>query len=705
MMTTITGYKGGIEHLIKESNVSKEAFISKGIKSGVLHVGGTNRHHQYKYTSFMHPIVRRAVDGGANQLVYMLTEGSQSTSKKIPCCALVGDYQHVCEYVRVMTEHKPYLGVYYYHFNPSDTKPSAVKAFMDFDIICDNDEPWQTSWINVSKAIDIVSEGFVSNSSTQGDEKDIDNEHSFNLDYVVAYGARLLPSGQMKHSYHVTWQQQGFASQQDQCNFMKTLLNGNNIDYDSKVYSNGRLMRVPWCGKCGDSSAKLYPTTFTLDDEGGWTNKVTHSAFDTEMFKKFNITPYKWDMDKIKFHSCQLHENQHNIKRIGMARTINNLDIDDRFVFMEPLMNWEVLPKIQLHRRNLLDQVQSKGFAMGAGVPVENYTVTNWERSTRFSGQYMIRVVGDTFCEYDTSGATPYHHTTDKIKICVDLQHGTYRQLCYTCNGSSNVYSIFDVNCITISAQTESSPRVLDIAKKKGAHLIMKYFADDIIFNPTINSEFVVYDEKTKLWCAEKHSMYMIMAKCIQFEKKYRDYRVAVWADNFDYRLRRCEGDEKKIEKLMKERYHLQTIDVVGSTTSELMIKDMKGVYKEVIGKFSDVVFNNHKELVPLNDGTCYNVITDRTITRTKEMYFTSQLSDVLKNNTRDDECKQIKDWFLEIAKGRLDLALYLKRLFGLVMTSLDIDRHFYVFLGVMGRNGKSVAFEMLEVTNTLLFL
>lgn len=697
-MTSFTGYKGGINQLLKESNVSRTAFLSKGIPNGVLHVGGPNKFQQYKYTKFMHPIVQRAVNGGASQLVYMVTEGSQSTAKKIPCCALVGDYDHVCDYVQMMTERKPYIGLYYYHNNPTDPIQGAVKAFMDFDIISDLEEPWQTSWTNVSNAIDLINCALLVNTQVQEQEQ----EDDLNLDYVVAYGSRETHTGRIKHSYHVTWLHQGFVSQQDQHNFMRSQLDSSKIDYDAKVYTRGRLMRTPWCGKAGDESAKLLPTSFKLNDDGTWTKEVTHNEFNKESFKQFNITPYRWDMATIRLHTCQLHSNAQNIERVGIntMRGPTDTSTDPRFTFMEPLMNSDLIPKIQRHRRGLLKVLQDDNKGVEAGVPVDDYKTTNWERSTRFDGQYTIRVIGDTFCQYDTTGATPFHHKTDKIKICVDLQHGTYRQLCYTCNTRhAHVYSIFDVNCIKINNQQPSSPRVLDISKKKGVPLILKYFGNDIIFNPTINSEFVVYDEATKLWCAERHSMYMMMANSMAFERKYRDYRVAVWEGNYEYRLGICDGDEKKIVKLQKEKLFLQTMDVVGSTTSELLIKDMKGAYKTVFGEFSNTELNHCKELVPMNDGTCYDVINDVIVPRTKEMHFTSQLSDAIKNNTRDEECKMIKDWFLEIAKGRLDLAMYLKRLFGLVMTSLNIDRHFYVFLGVMGRNGKSVAFEMLEVT------
>ena len=709
-----TGYKDGIRALIKEANVTNSCFLRKAINHNVLHVGGPNSFGQYKYTKFMHPIVQRAVDGGASQLVYMVTEGSQSTSKKIPCAALVGDYDNVVQYIgsQLITK-RPHLGVYYYHFNPLVSGPHKVKAFLDFDIVLPNDKPWEESWSDhVLKAIDIVNAAFEINADLQAEEHAADLPE-FNLEYLVAYGSRPVNVGFTKHSYHVTWKFQGFDSQQDQCNFMHSQLDEHGINYDSKVYSNGRLMRAPWCGKAGVANAKLLPTVFTPDPiTGEWTKKVTSEQFDSDLFKQFNITPYNWDMKNIRFHTCRLAKNQYNINRVGLvARQTAVVDLDGpdpRFVFFEPLLHTEILPKIQAHRRAMLTAIQANGVAVDAGVPVANYKTTNWEKSSKFAGQYLIKVVGDTFCEYDRDGETPFYHRTEKIKIAVDLQHGTYKQLCYTCNPRAyESYGIFKPNRVEIGEYTASTPRVLDIMKKKGTPLVLKYFADDIMFNPTTNAEFVVYDSKMKLWCAEKHSMYMMLRKAATFQDRYRAYRVAVWQGNFEYRLSQCNGDEKKIERLKKEKIALEAIDVL-PVGPEQIIKEMKGSYVHVFGGFSTTKMNHCKHLVPMNDGTCYNVLTDTIVPRTKEMHFTSQLADVIKSNTRDEECRMVKEWFLEVAKGREDLALYKKRLFGLVMTALKIDRHFYILLGVLGRNGKSTLFEFLEVCNfslSLIFL
>lgn len=703
-MSGFIGYKGGVSSLLSEAGVPTSAFLTRATKTfNVLHIGSHNRHKQYKYTQFVHPIVQRAVDGGATQLVYLLTEGSQKITQKTACSALVGDYADVCRYVEHLSVSKNMYGVYYYQYNPTKTVPQKVKAFLDFDLIRKKGEPWESVWEHVLTAIEILNAAFTANISIQ----QADEEFDIGLDdsVVISYGVRPVDDLHDKHSFHVTWKHQGFFSQQDQSNFMQAQLGSADIEYDPKVYSNGRLLRGPWFGKGGDKNAILLPVIFNQADDGSW-SKTFVEEFDETIFRDGNIAVYDWD-DNITFHRCSKMKLNERVCNIGVrvAQTTEESPPTTSFAhfrFFEPLLTSVVIPRIQAHRRELLQYVQKRRLGLQSGVPVSQYKTTEWEASPRFPGQFLIRVIGDTFCEYDTCGDTPYYHQREKIKICVDLQHGSYHQLCYTCKCTPVKYSIFAVNDIQIGEFTASSPRVLDIIKNKGASLFLRYVQSDILFNPLHNNkEFVVYDEKTKLWCAE-NSSYMILAMAHAFQQKYRDYRVAVYDANFLFRLGQCGGNEKKMEKLKKERVALQCLDVFPASP-EATLKEFKAIYKNLFGSFSVMDLNICDNLVPLRDGTCYDVFTDTIVPRTKEMYFTSMLSDVVKPTNRDDECREIKAWFLEIARGREELAVYLMTLFGLVMTSLDIDRHFYVLVGVLGRNGKSVVFEKLEVNTFFL--
>jgi hypothetical protein len=685
------GYKGGVDALLADHGSNKKAFQRMAMKKyNVLHVGGSNTFQQYKYTKFMHPLVQRAVDGGATQLVYLVTEGSQRVCQKIGNAALVGDYSDVCEYVAMLALTKQQHGVYFYQFNPAGVGvPQQAKAFLDFDFVSHQDEPWQVSLTKVLDAVDIVNAGFETNCDIQRPGEDIE----FDGGVSICYGSRDIGDYHWKHSYHVTWHKHGFQTQADQGAFMRSQLNKR--EYDNKVYTNGRLMRSPWFGKAGDTSAILYPTTFTEGDDGEWT-KESIGEFDAEIFKSFNITPYAWDKDII-FHTFRA-QGVNKPAAIGHKAAILSSDPDPRFDFMEPLLNALILPRIQEHRRRKLGNIQRTGVGSLAGVPVSQYKTTQWERSPKFDGQYSIIVTGDTFCEHDTDGKTPYYHEKQKTKIVVDLQHGYYMQMCYTCKHAVTKYGIFAVNNVEISGYFGSMvPRVLDIIGQKGGPLFLRYYAADMLFNPLHNNqEFVVYDEKTKLWCAE-NSAYMVVARTHEFAQAYRRYRVCVFDANFTFRLAQCDGDEKKIIKLKAERVALQMIDVV-NTNTDMLIKGLKTAYKNVFGKFSPMKLNTCEQLVPMCDGTCYDVVDDVIVPRTKEMMFTSMLSDTIKDNALDDECKVIKSWFLEISRGREALSTYLKCIFGLVMTSLDIDRAFYVLCGILGRNGKTVAFELLEV-------
>lgn len=693
-MLGFTGYKGGPDALLADHGGSiRGAFQRTPLKKyNVLHAGGSNVHKQYKYTKVVHPLVQRAVDGGATQLVYLLTEGSQRICQKTACAALVGDYSDVLKYIHELSMTKEQLGVYFYQFNPAGVGvPQPVKAFLDFDFVSPVDEDWTVSLKKVLDAIDIVNAGFYTNCSIQQPEEDFD----FNGDTSICYGSRSVYTDNVaynKHSYHVTWHKHGFETQADQKKFMEDQLQDR--EYDNKVYTNGRLMRGPFFGKGGDKAAILYPTTFTEDEENNWTKEVV-LEFDADIFKSFNITPYAWDIG-ITFHTCRA-QGKSRPAAVGHKAAVLLNAPDPRFDFMEPLLNSLILPRIQQHRRQMLASLQQGGVGLEAGVPVSQYKTTQWERNTQFDGQYSIVVTGDTFCEHDDSGSTPYYHARQKTKLVVDLQHGFYKQMCYTCPHAPAKYSIFTVNDVLVGEYGSMSPRVLDIVGQKGGALFLRYYEDDMMFNPLHNNqEFVVYDDKTKLWCAE-NSTYMVVAKTHDFTRKYQQYRAKVFDANFLFRLGQCEGNEKKIAKLKAERQALLVIGVV-HPTADILVKGLKTLYQSVFGKFSTMKLNTCNTLVPMRDGTCYDVVNDIIVPRTKDMMFTSMLSDTIKDTTFDDDCKEIKSWFLEVARGRDSLSTYLKRVFGLVMTSLDIDRAFYVLLGILGRNGKTVAFEILEV-------
>lgn len=127
-MTGFIGYNGGLQKCLKDAKVqTKGATVPRGLAFGVWHVGGANSFKQYKPTAYVDPVVRHAVHGGADRLVYLVAESSQvkAAGKLVPAAGLVGDYDDVCKYIaEVLGKDSPRrkYGVYYKLIDPTVLK-------------------------------------------------------------------------------------------------------------------------------------------------------------------------------------------------------------------------------------------------------------------------------------------------------------------------------------------------------------------------------------------------------------------------------------------------------------------------------------------------------------------------------------------------------------------------------------------------------
>ena len=691
-----TGYNGGLPKLLVDTGTHRGALMAKALKCGVMHIGGPASHGQYYYTKFVHPIVKHAVDGGASRLVYFITEGSQTNGRKkyAPSSALVGDRDDVMKYLDVMMGRKRQLGVYYYHFDPTEIKGN-VKCYLDFDFHAPIEDNWNKSYDQVYKAIELVNAGLLESMDLQGISHD---DHP--LTHVIAYNSRQVAYDERYHSFHVTWVHHGFASQNEQRDFMASQLR-DHVDYDKKVYTNGRLMRMPWCGKNNNDDAVLLPITVTYNEvDGCWEKVVDSDVFDAEICEQFNICPYKWDVSKkYAFHNFVHDEVNTTVRRVGVNRDqpvqqgVDAVQSAAIFDFFEPLLRSVIIPAIQRHRRGLLAKL-ARGTSK-AGVPVANFNTTQFTMAGWRTGVYLGSVTGDTFCEYDTDGATPYYHDQSKITLQINFKQGYYNQMCHACNPSvqnMKKYALFTPNDIVVGAYDSNSPRVLDVTKEQSSALFLRYFSCEIVFNPVINPDFFVYDAVNAVWVADK---FLLTAKRNMFRDRYIAYRKAVYAADLEFRLHAAAGNVKKIAKIVAELKFIEAMQPSHLETTRF-INDLQANYT-LASAYSDIDMDPCPHLVPLGGNLCYNVLEDVCVPREKLMYFTSTLNASMKPSI-DAECLEIKAWFLEVARGRVDLARYLKLVMGLCMTSLDIDRKFYCNLGVEGRNGKSVLFEIIQV-------
>lgn len=732
------GYSGGLEKLLKDAGVSPSCFRSKARKYKVLHAGGPSR-GQYSYSKFVHPIIKQAVQGGASTLCYFVTEGSQ---RQYPCCALVGDWLDVEYYVahEFMSENgKSKYGLYYYHFNPLSPADRRVRPFLDFDFYQDeipsDEKSSEYCWQHVNTAIETVNKAlkFLSESNRGQEEEKallqyVDEMRDPSI-FRVAYGRR--PCGNNgsneKLSFHVTWPNVTFRDMSHLKRFLASHLGPIGTKYDTKVYTNGRLMRAPGTGKNGDEKAILLPcpnfASGSLD---------TVSVFKADhMYEENGVTAIHdvfWDNNIILipplladpsvltlvFEDEGYHNNKKKIVKVGAFSSLTekhglqeDQSSNDIMVFFKPLMKTKILPAIQEHRRRLLENLSLHHEPRSkAGVPVERFKISNIEIWR--TGVFRVHVYGDTFCQYDHDGDTPLHHDEHKIAICISLKDGYYHQLCYSCQPSGDAvkkYSIFDYSGINIQPHDKDmSMNILDIKSERGDELFLHSVIEDVLYNPAISPDFCVYDYKNFIWVSDILGKLLLMGLRYEFCQKYIKYRLVIAKLRFEFALSRASSDEyrdrvtKKYEKECEFIHKIQAC----SPNREVFLSSLQTLFSSTFG-YSKIQMNKQHHLVPLSDGVCYDVRTGDVVPRTKGMYFTSMLATNFKSGVsvhRDEECRQIHAWFLEISKGRADLAQYLKLVYGLVMTTLDIDRKFYCNLGPEGRNGKSVAYELLEVNS-----
>lgn len=224
---------------------------------------------------------------------------------------------------------------------------------------------------------------------------------------------------------------------------------------------------------------------------------------------------------------------------------------------------------------------------------------------------------------------------------------------------------------------------------------MLRFFQPVLEYNPD-NAGIVVYNETAKIWIADKRTGLTMMSKKHTFTQTYLNYRRAVnrlsYADDV-----RGGGNKVKAMKRLKAADSAAGKLEPLPTSQKPLVEDLIGAWEKTFGGFSKAKMNHCRELVPMNDGNCYEVRTGRIIPRTKDMYFTSQLNGTVKHDALDAECAEIRRWFMEIARERRYLAEYMRRVCGLLLTSMEFDRKFYVNLG-KGSNGKSVLYKILEV-------
>ena len=673
------GYEGGLARFVADNKLQSRHFVNAAADYNVLYIDGKyDKVVKHQKADFAYNLASIAYESGAKD-VAVLT--AMTTHRGTVRRAIIGDYQDIIRFLGSRHMLSPrHVPVFYTHwlggYMPSNT---PVKCFLDIEWY--GDDTAADARDSLADIIRLVQAELEDNGPLP--------------EYSVIGGQRDAPPRGNKWSFHVTFHDYVFLNMSQHRDFVARVLQDKPM-YDNTVYKKGGLMRIPWTPK--DSSANtaaiLRPVEFT--DTG---LKFLDDGFNGDFFENMDIIPRKPlnEYRVVQVASGRVRPRvitENSAPPVFSDRIEDFNERDETMLAFWSKLHTFLITKIQKHRHTMMTK-----FARGnrnVGVPTVSSSFSEFTRTAR-PGVYQVKVRGDTFCEYD---APNYCHSTgdNKITLSINFIRGSYNQLCFACNPRNaqiRYYSMFDGLGINITRQNHEASRTLQTNAKYGAMLLLHTIADDIIYTPKFGSIPYMFDSSVKIWKTNTEGTNILMAHKNDFREKYQRYIREAEVD----RSRALIANAKNPDRARDAFIRFCQTDPFSVTTAATVVEAVISNYL-CLGKRSPPSMDIHPHLVPLADDTCFNVITGENVTRTQDMFCTSYVNAKLKQS-EDDECAQIRQWFLEVARGRPDLALYLMRLSGYFFTMETFDRHFYTNSGI-GRNGKSVWSKLLKVTKNI---
>lgn len=524
-----------------------------------------------------------------------------------------------------------------------------------------------------------------------------------NFDVVACGGLRRITEEQrtpQKHSYHVTWQHHVFGSMEELKVFIKRVFRDVAASDcpDFKVYSEGRAMRMPWNTKNKKSNTTLIPIDMTVNPDSFMWTDISTPEFDPLICIEMDPTVRPWDETDVFVHTgASEQKSSHFVARADDMEpdeldTLEEHHNDCYLQFFSPLLH-VIIATIQNFRRATLTKIQ-RTTVSGAGVPIGRDVHFSALKPTFKAGVFVCKVTGDSFCEHDAPSY--FHSTGDKVSLSIDLKSGTYNQLCYACNPRGNdikYYTLFGVNkfhCQPLDQMTKLE--TLELSGTPAVTLFLQCIRQNVKYSPKLGCLYV-YEPEKQVWVNNQLATQLLCKAKVQFEADYAAYlTVALHATTLT--LLDAADTPKKENRVKADYRAFCNKGVFKDVTGKNFRQQLTDIYLSVIPATDDEL-NRYPHLVPLNDGSCFNVYTGESCPRKKTMHCTN-IVDAHHKSSEDDECKLVRVWFHEVAKKRASLARYMMRLCGYMMTHLTHDRHYYVNIG-KGRNGKSVMLRFLK--------
>lgn len=195
------------------------------------------------------------------------------------------------------------------------------------------------------------------------------------------------------------------------------------------------------------------------------------------------------------------------------------------------------------------------------------------------------------------------------------------------------------------------------------------------------------WDKKSLIWkIVNKEEIYnnVIDELILTGKKLYRE-QLTKEEKNMSGATSGTKVDKKEFKK--SSSINKTLLKIQGVNYSKVMGMLTKFCLKE---DFEDKL-NSIKDLLPIKGGKVVNLVSGEVSERKKEHYFTFESDITLKEKTEKGD-----KFFLDLANGNSELALYLQKLTLYAISGFTFDRSFYQLTGV-GRNGKSTFFDIIS--------
>jgi len=683
------GYAGGLANFIKDKRLCKGQWRVTITAEKVLWTGGNTLKidgiSQFDRIRFQEPLAVAAFEGGASNCYTLITDGNGNSR----CSSIVvGDYDDV---VAVWLTHiKKGGGMCMYYYSKQPNGDDRVRCYLDIDRVrevgADDDivEP-------LMDAIRLVDDSLIKHGAKSPIKKSI------------IYNRRVTPTGSEKISFHVTWQDYAFITTEALGEFLRGVFIEYPSLYDNKVYGARQLMRCPLSKKKGEFASGMKEVIIVdgvLVDYG-----LSSDEDRIRIFKEMDINvrgevttiDISRESRAVRATSSVISNAPH--PEVESRSTMGSVSILE---FWRPLM-WHLIMLIQQHRRSIKARIPTA--LPGGGIPVKESIKWAPVEFTNRRGCFKVVVIGDEFCQYDIPNC--YHSSGSKTAIQLDFVSGTYHQLCYACNPSGTDlirYSMFDGTTsdpIKFSLYDGRSS-FLELHEKHGITTFLRWVEDRVRYNANADEYMFVLDPELAIWTVGPAAVQELISLRSEYRNKYQLYVRESTRPRYESQMSAATTtkDRTSIENGWKKAWRVDPLkDVDGDKLMKDCMQNMKWAFR---GSPRTTRMDIYPHLIPMNNGMMYNVFTGLSEKRTSAMLCTSMMNVHIKDVgvdekgiEDDDDCRDIRQWYLEVSCGRPDLARYMARLMGYCFTHLVGDRHFYINLG-KGSNGKGLQVSFL---------